>query len=477
MNSNIVLKSFFNYGSRGLARMDPEFAESAPVKEEQMLQRFPGTNIGQYVMRLKDSTVTKEFAGEEDLVGYIDIDSVDTEDGLLYSEEIRFGDRPTRAKHVLRKGDVLVSNVRPNRNAVAIITDRIVGYMASSGFTLLRMKSTSDLSPLFLFAYLKSNFAISQLVRRNRNSMYPAVVESDVHDLWVPQPDSEIFDKVSLQISKALSLQDEFFSLHRSQKEMLDGFLEPYGSPPSPLTARIGPVTRTIINRREVFSAGGAQRFDADFFRTEYSVWDRLCQQQGESFVLGDYFDGHAGRGLPRGEDDVPYIKQIALTNHGINWCAVATEPGYVKSGADCVRAGDILLACTAHEIYYIGRRVDYVRAVPENLKVNACVPDLIILSPNSVHPPDLMDSYVAAFLRHEAGLHQVQRCIRGLRGGHVYSRDVLEYVRVPVPPREWMAEFEDISGQIENVRNKAKTLVSEAVASVDWWIEDKLSS
>ena len=137
------------------------------------------------------------------------------------------------------------------------------------------------------------------------------------------------------------------------------------------------------------------------------------------------------------------------------------------------VKPGDLLLACTAHEIFYVGRKVDYVREVPENIVGNnVCVADILIFRPRLEKPTAIMESYVAAFLRSPWGLHQVQRCIRGLRGGHVYDIDLERYVRVPLPDAKWMEDFESLSNQAESLRNTAKHQIVEAVAQVDTWIE-----
>jgi hypothetical protein len=78
-----------------------------------------------------------------------------------------------------------------------------------------------------------------------------------------------------------------------------------------------------------------------------------------------------------------------------------------------------------------------------------------------------LSRQFVAAFLRHPAGLHQVQRCIRGLRGGHVYKDDLERFVRVPMPDEAWMKRFDSVEAEAERVRNQAKRTVAKAIDCV----------
>src|SRR5207245_2283571 len=120
---------------------------------------------------------------EDETVSYIAIDSIDNQDGLVLPETLRCGDLPSRARYEVRAGDILLSNVRPNRGAVTLVTARHDQSIASSGFTLLTAVDVGNSE--YLFAFLKTPWATNQLIRRNRGSMYPAVVSSDVLDLVV----------------------------------------------------------------------------------------------------------------------------------------------------------------------------------------------------------------------------------------------------------------------------------------------------
>ena len=57
-----------------------------------------------------------------------------------------------------------------------------------------------------------------------------------------------------------------------------------------------------------------------------------------------------------------------------------------------------------------------------------------------------------------------MQRCIRGLRGGHVYKDDIGQYVRVPIPDPAFLTRFEEISDIAEQKRNAGKRLIREAI-------------
>lgn len=125
---------------------------------------------------------------------------------------------------------------------------------------------------------------------------------------------------------------------------------------------------------------------------------------------------------LLSGADRVATLNQAVLTNWGVNWSAVEWRVG--KQRESQVATGDILLASTAHEIAYVGKKVDFVREVPREVAAsNQLVAELIVMHPKLTKPSYIAGSYAAAVLRHPFGMHQVQRCIRGLRGG-TYTED-----------------------------------------------------
>lgn len=144
---------------------------------------------------------------------YIDLSSVS--DGVidwnLVSEQ-SFSTAPSRARRVVRPGDVLLGTVRPALQSHAFADWNCPGeYVCSTGFAVLRAKHT--FLPRFLFQLLFGNAIASQLRRFETGSTYPAVNESDVHLLRVPLPAIEeqqriaqVVDTVDAAIQKTEAL-------------------------------------------------------------------------------------------------------------------------------------------------------------------------------------------------------------------------------------------------------------------------------
>lgn len=280
--------------------------------------------------------------------------------------------------------------------------------------------------------------------------------------------------RVGSEVERAVSTQDAFFKRLDEMRELLDDFLAPYGAPPSPLQSARSSVDRTEIEWSSAFGDGSARRIDAEFFRSEYADFGQRLQELGPWSRLGDLYSLKAGR-LKPGDGRVATIKQAVLTNAGVNWSAVEWRRGSCAGEAQ-VTPGDILLASTAHEIAYVGKKVDYVTHMPE--EVGSChqvVAEIMVPRPQPSAKRSMPGAYVAAFLRHPAGLHQVQRCIRGLRGGHTYPQDLERDVLIPDPGDEWLERFEAVADEADTLRRQAKLGVQSAVADLESFIDLKI--
>jgi hypothetical protein len=302
--------------------------------------------------------------------------------------------------------------------------------------------------------------------------MYPAVLGRDVREVFVPLPPDGLHDEVKSLVQDARKHQHEFAQLVAKQKQAMSAYLEPLvAPPPSPLEGPAAGISCSI-RRSSEFSASGKARFDAEFFRAEYDAFENQLHKSLPTFRFGEYFRVQAGRVPGRPVEDVAFVKQAALTNAGVNWSAVETVPGSRLPMRGRVKDDDILIACTAHEIYYVARRVDYVRAVPEEITdSNVAVADLLIAKPTASKPKSMAGSYVAAFLRSPWGLHQVRRCIRGLQGGHVYAQDVEQFVKIPIPAQPWIDEFEQASRLAEHAKQCGRVSMAAAEAKIESWL------
>lgn len=113
----------------------------------------------------------------EDFI-YVDISSVDRETKKVYdAKRLTISEAPSRAKQVLRTGDVIVSMTRPNLNAVAKITPSLDGAIGSTGFYVIR---SEFIEPDFVYYLVQSREFVEAMCTCVQGALYPAVRPSDI---------------------------------------------------------------------------------------------------------------------------------------------------------------------------------------------------------------------------------------------------------------------------------------------------------
>lgn len=118
---------------------------------------------------------------------YVDITSVDNLRKRIVSMQTLLGrDAPSRARQVIRTGDVIVSTTRPNLNAVAIVPPDLDDEICSTGFCVLRPKI--DLDRKYLFGFVQSNEFVEGLSVLVRGALYPAVTDRQIRAQCIPLP-------------------------------------------------------------------------------------------------------------------------------------------------------------------------------------------------------------------------------------------------------------------------------------------------
>lgn len=188
-----------------------------------------------WMTNIKLGDLCKSCAGQikvEDgeLIDYIDISSIDNEKKKLIGfQTMPFGESPSRARKVVKKGSILVSTVRPNLNAIAVLENDTPNIsVASTGFCILDCKD--DVDNRFVFNFCKSRKFIDDMVSKATGASYPAVSDKIIRSALVPNYTyeeqcniSKVLDSISDIIDKR---EAELFSLDELIKAR---FVEMFG--------------------------------------------------------------------------------------------------------------------------------------------------------------------------------------------------------------------------------------------------------
>jgi type I restriction enzyme S subunit len=118
-------------------------------------------------------------------IHYTDISSVGTRTVEMPSK-LEVKDAPSRARRVLRKGDTVISSVRPNRKSFFYFNEEWTNAIASTGFAVLTPKDFDDAE--YLHAVLTSENAVKIYEAICEGGAYPAFNPSRLNEIRIPWP-------------------------------------------------------------------------------------------------------------------------------------------------------------------------------------------------------------------------------------------------------------------------------------------------
>ena len=130
--------------------------------------------------------VLSENTSEEKEIDYVEISGVSLSRGIEEIERMSFGQAPSRARRIVRSGDILISTVRTYLQAIAKVDEASPDLIASTGFCVVR--PNDDVDSGFLGWTVKSQPFVSEVVARSVGVSYPAINASDIVTIGMPLP-------------------------------------------------------------------------------------------------------------------------------------------------------------------------------------------------------------------------------------------------------------------------------------------------
>lgn len=149
---------------------------------------------------------------------YIEISDIDSQTGVIYSNNIETSATPSRARKLVKTGDVLVSTVRPERGTVGIVGRHQDNSICTTGLAVLRPKTIDSLTLTFL---LKTDFVIAQLMRNNVGIAYPAINESCLLNVLLPIRHEDML-QLKRQAVEISEVEERIHTLRRQFKEAIE---------------------------------------------------------------------------------------------------------------------------------------------------------------------------------------------------------------------------------------------------------------
>lgn len=182
----------------------------------------PLRRVPLYEVSSAPATWNPRTSGSRESIRYIDISGVSAADKNVSAVRLVLpAEAPSRARQIVEKNDVLVSTVRPNLNAVAIVPPDLDGATASTGFAVLRPDS-AQLDARYLFHWVRSAAFVRHLTARASGASYPAVTERVVRESKLPLPTVHEQRRIAAMLDGADGIRRK----QRERISLFDGLLQ-----------------------------------------------------------------------------------------------------------------------------------------------------------------------------------------------------------------------------------------------------------
>lgn len=114
---------------------------------------------------------------------YIDIGNVKSDGSITEIQSLSFKNAPSRARRIVRKGDVIISTVRTYLQAITLIDFEEEDLVVSTGFAVLRPKK--GVNSEYLNFVLRDNKFIGDVITNSFGVSYPAINSTTLSALSV----------------------------------------------------------------------------------------------------------------------------------------------------------------------------------------------------------------------------------------------------------------------------------------------------
>lgn len=137
-----------------------------------------------YVVTINDEVLSDKTEEDYELL-YVEIGDVSHTTGISQRTQYKFSDAPSRARRIVKNGDIIVSTVRTYLKAITSIIEPEDNLIVSTGFAVLRPISVNS---SFLGYYSLSTVFIDKVISESKGVGYPAINALEIGNIHTTLP-------------------------------------------------------------------------------------------------------------------------------------------------------------------------------------------------------------------------------------------------------------------------------------------------
>ena len=159
-----------------------------------------------YLCSINDENLAEDTDPDYE-ISYVDIRSVNKFSGIKCKQLLRFKDAPSRARRIVRNGDIIISTVRTYLRAIASITNPEPNLIVSTGFAVVR--PNDKLCSNFAQFLLRAPYFVERVVANSAGVSYPSIDSAKLVTLKVAIPPKKEQIAIGKFLKKELARIDE----------------------------------------------------------------------------------------------------------------------------------------------------------------------------------------------------------------------------------------------------------------------------
>lgn len=200
-------------------RIDTEYHNPFYTHRVSAIQRLNHDILGNIIEFSTESWNQKDIFNT--VFPYIEIASIKLKENTYETIQVPVNEAPSRAKLIVRNGDIIVSTTRPHRGAIATIQcSDLQIQIASTGFCVLRDLKRKDVLKEYLQWILLDDYVLLQMLQRSSGGNYPAISSDELKKVVIPIPDIDIQDQICREARKRKACAYELrYEAERDWKE------------------------------------------------------------------------------------------------------------------------------------------------------------------------------------------------------------------------------------------------------------------
>lgn len=201
-------------------RLDSEYYQQKYDEIEKVIKNYRGGYFQLSLSELKDKNFTPQAQTK---YRYIELANIGT-NGNISEPIVDFGENlPSRARRIVKTGDMIMSSVEGSLQSCALITDEFDNCIVSTGFYVLKSSNLNSETLLVLF---KSKLFQDYLHKFSSGTILTAISKDELQNILIPKIAQQTQTQIAEKIKQSFTLRQKANELLQQAKSKVEIAIE-----------------------------------------------------------------------------------------------------------------------------------------------------------------------------------------------------------------------------------------------------------